>query len=78
MIVVGSTMKNSLMNITKLIYTPKRRLHKDLEVFKAQLAKENMEEYSGQEVSTHDHKKSTHEDSEQKFESVNKGVNTWL
>ena len=86
MIVVGSTMKNSiqielkksLMNIRKLIYTPKRRPLEDLEVFEDQLAKESMKEYSEQEVSTHDHKESTHEDSEQKFESGNKCVNTWL
>ena len=54
----------------------KEKTLEDLEVFEAQLAKENMEEYFGQEVSTYDHEKSTLEDSEQKFESRNEGVDT--
>ena len=89
MIVIGSTMnssiqielKKSVMNITKLKSLKdhkylKRRPLEDLELFEAQLAKENMEKYYGQEVSTYDHKESTHKDNEQRFESRNKSVDT--
>ena len=80
---------------------PKEKTREDLVVFEAQLAKENIEEYFWQKVSTHDHEESTHEDmykdlnleimvsthgfeesthddSAQRFESGNKGVDTWL
>ena len=82
MIVVGSTVKNSiqielkksLMNFIGLKFLkdhiyPKERPFEDLEVFEAQLVKENMEEYFTQEVSTH-------EDSRQSFESGSKRVDT--